>query len=593
MVDLLTNNNVQYNKTNTRNQTDYTITNQDEYQLRRYLERLGGYKVSNATTNKPLNMQQRTTREFIYSPSTNRRFRQDSTQSLNSANNAAVHQRSESLSLPGFPINDELFPEGHILHVPNGWKTELLNSTNFSNIDSLNNFDSSRTSILSTPSEWQTGSVHSPRTNPINFINTTNDILQPSITTTTTGFTNKSLATFNTSPSSAKNTIIEQDNRLNQPEITTTAIRSSSISPQFYNNHGEQQCRIRSTSNDSYNSFIHGSDQLPLVTEASQSSRTDLVHFQQPPLVIKKRLQNDLITYRQNISVRFLKPPTPPPPGPIIIREIQPPPPPPQSPIRYRQRPPQPITPPPLILREAPPPIPPRQPTQVVEKLLPPPARLPRSIVVERLAPLPPKPRDIVIERWLPYRQNPNRRIFYERDIAPYNIVRERNELILHDSPNARIDRQFINQGVVRADPEHYRMQYGAELDSYRSNPQFTYLVDEASRAIPPPSLSAPVPINYPSHISHYSNDNYFNSRSTPYSSSLYGYSSPHNSYDHRNLITNTDITSAFEQRCHATSLHPYSSSTSYRSHSDNLIRVNSDGEFRNVLETLTNGHLS
>ncbi|CAF1583964.1 unnamed protein product [Rotaria magnacalcarata] len=62
---------------------------------------------------------------------------------------------------------------------------------------------------------------------------------------------------------------------------------------------------------------------------------------------------NQEVTYKQNVIVRWLKPPTPPPPAPIIIREIQCPPeiPP---PIIYRQVPQCPRTPPPIIVREQP-----------------------------------------------------------------------------------------------------------------------------------------------------------------------------------------------------------------------------------------------
>lgn len=42
---------------------------------------------------------------------------------------------------------------------------------------------------------------------------------------------------------------------------------------------------------------------------------------QEPPLVIHKQLPNNLVTYQQNISLRYLEPPPPPPPGPIIIRK--------------------------------------------------------------------------------------------------------------------------------------------------------------------------------------------------------------------------------------------------------------------------------
>ena len=77
---------------------------------------------------------------------------------------------------------------------------------------------------------------------------------------------------------------------------------------------------------------------------------------QEPPLVVHKQLPNNLVTYQQNISLRYLQPPTPPPPGPIIIRkertlrvtavgslcfalllgEVRPPPPPAEPPIQVR-----------------------------------------------------------------------------------------------------------------------------------------------------------------------------------------------------------------------------------------------------------------
>ena len=85
-----------------------------------------------------------------------------------------------------------------------------------------------------------------------------------------------------------------------------------------------------------------------------------------PPHVIYKP-NNQEINYKQNVIVRWLKPPTPPPSASIIIRgrfpeifelffihivhlEIQPPPIV-QPPIIYRQSAPCPPTPPPIIVR--------------------------------------------------------------------------------------------------------------------------------------------------------------------------------------------------------------------------------------------------
>lgn len=39
-----------------------------------------------------------------------------------------------------------------------------------------------------------------------------------------------------------------------------------------------------------------------------------------PPLIVHRKLPNNLVTYQQNVSVRYLQPPPLPPPGPLIIR---------------------------------------------------------------------------------------------------------------------------------------------------------------------------------------------------------------------------------------------------------------------------------
>ena len=76
------------------------------------------------------------------------------------------------------------------------------------------------------------------------------------------------------------------------------------------------------------------------------------------PEVITKRVAQH-IEYVQELAVRYLRPPTPPAPGEIIITQeannlI-----PPAPPLIIRQQPPRPATPEPLIVREAPPQPPP------------------------------------------------------------------------------------------------------------------------------------------------------------------------------------------------------------------------------------------
>jgi hypothetical protein len=74
------------------------------------------------------------------------------------------------------------------------------------------------------------------------------------------------------------------------------------------------------------------------------------------PEIIRKRT-NQQIVYHQEVAIRYLRPPTPPPPGEILIQQVGislPP----APPLVIRQQPPKPVTPPPLVVREAPPPPP-------------------------------------------------------------------------------------------------------------------------------------------------------------------------------------------------------------------------------------------
>lgn len=131
------------------------------------------------------------------------------------------------------------------------------------------------------------------------------------------------------------------------------------------------------------------------------------------PEIIRKQTDQKL-TYHQEVAIRYLRPPTPPAPGEIIIQQegnsfI-----PPAPPLVIRQQPPRPTTPPPLVVREAPPPPPPpigRKVITISGKSIPPP---PRKVIIERLPPLPTKPQSVIIERWLPYKQI-KRKVIYSR----------------------------------------------------------------------------------------------------------------------------------------------------------------------------------
>ena len=136
------------------------------------------------------------------------------------------------------------------------------------------------------------------------------------------------------------------------------------------------------------------------------------------PVVISKKNDQE-VELIQKLCIRYLRPPTPEPPGDIIIFKEQdyahqaaPP-------VIIRQQPPRPETPKPLVIREAPPPPPPKvQPKRIViaGKRVPPP---PRKVIIERLPPLPAKPQNVIIERWLPYAQ-PKRKVVFERSVRAH-----------------------------------------------------------------------------------------------------------------------------------------------------------------------------
>lgn len=142
-------------------------------------------------------------------------------------------------------------------------------------------------------------------------------------------------------------------------------------------------------------------------------------------LVIKKKNDEKLI-YEQNVYVRWLQPPTPPPPAPIIIREVQGPQEEQPPLIIYKQAPREP-TPPPLVIREKPPsPIPENREPIVIERVVKP-DPLPRRVIVEELPAPPAKPRDIILEKWLP-KESPKRQIIIEKAIQPSYSTSKRSQ---------------------------------------------------------------------------------------------------------------------------------------------------------------------
>ena len=197
-----------------------------------------------------------------------------------------------------------------------------------------------------------------------------------------------------------------------------------------------------------------------------------LINEDANPEVITKRVRQQL-EYVQELAIRYLRPPTPPAPGEIVIQmeanSLTPP----APPLVIRQIPARPETPQPLVLREAPP-----QPPQPVGrklitiggKRLPPP---PRKVVIERLAPLPSKPQAVIIERWLPYVQGKRRVIFQKSNAVDPVIVKPRNVIVQWEAPSVIIKKDYKYLGVIRANPAEYVSRFGSSLKLSRELPQF------------------------------------------------------------------------------------------------------------------------
>ena len=188
------------------------------------------------------------------------------------------------------------------------------------------------------------------------------------------------------------------------------------------------------------------------------------------PVIITKKPLNK-VHYTQNVSLKFLKPPTPVQPGDIVIEKERDTQAPPVAPLLIRQRPPEPIKPPVLVVREKPPPPPAPIAPQIFNipgKIHPPP---PRQMVVERLPKLPSPPQDIIIERWLNYTKR-TRRVIYEPAPELMLAPAPKNLIIQWDTPAIEIQKEFIFLGVAKVDPDQYISQYASLLASAGQLPE-------------------------------------------------------------------------------------------------------------------------
>jgi len=172
-----------------------------------------------------------------------------------------------------------------------------------------------------------------------------------------------------------------------------------------------------------------------------------------PTVIHKKPVQT--VQQIQNVNLTLLKPPALPQPGDITV--IQEP---------DRQLPPvpalhkveRPLSPPclsPVNLRERPPRVPqpiPAKHIHIPGKILSPPDR---QVIVEKLPQQPSKPRDVNIERWLGY-QRRTRNVVFKPAVPLIPLPNPKNVIIQWSPPDVEVRKQYINAGVVRADPDNY-----------------------------------------------------------------------------------------------------------------------------------------
>ncbi|CAF4440790.1 unnamed protein product [Rotaria socialis] len=235
-----------------------------------------------------------------------------------------------------------------------------------------------------------------------------------------------------------------------------SAMLKSVSGSKSYGNHADERIKInRETSIDEYH---HQSRvRRPSIVIREHQLGNYPINYDPSPEIIRKKHEDyyEPIVYKQQIAVRYLCPPTPPPPAPLIIREIRPIQPLPLPPIIIRQRPPPPITPPPIIIRERPP-IPPSYTTpQIIYKRISPIQQLERRVIIERLPPMPAKPPDIIVERWLPYRKQ-KRKVIYERALSnndhltsSNNKQTKNNFIMQYVNPSVEIEKQIQSLNIT------------------------------------------------------------------------------------------------------------------------------------------------
>lgn len=186
------------------------------------------------------------------------------------------------------------------------------------------------------------------------------------------------------------------------------------------------------------------------------------INIDSDPEVIQKT-SLETLNYVQPVSIKYLKPPSPPPAGDIIIKREKDILLPKAPPLIIRQRPQMPATPETLVYREQPPEMPEVLEQKVISisgKKLPPP---PRRLIIEKLPALPAKPQAIVIEKWLQCERQ-TRRVKFIRAERVENWKAEKNLIIQWDAPRVKVTKDIQLLGTQRCDPFEYRRKFESTM---------------------------------------------------------------------------------------------------------------------------------
>ena len=98
-------------------------------------------------------------------------------------------------------------------------------------------------------------------------------------------------------------------------DIGAMCINSSRSSPNSIQKHSNHSQDLANFNSSVFNSYDNGDQALAYDNMSSINQDPD------PIRITKPNTQN--VIYKQEVKIKYLQPPTPPPPAPIIIREKQ------------------------------------------------------------------------------------------------------------------------------------------------------------------------------------------------------------------------------------------------------------------------------